>query len=135
MKPVVIQGVLLVVGVELLMLLEHQRQLLLWAAGTAVVLLLLGIRRLLGASAAEPVPEHTPDGPGELLRRWMSGTETRIHWSESTRMDWDRHWRPILARRFEIATGQRRAKDSVAFDATGRMLFGGELWEWVDPSN
>lgn len=135
MKVLVIQGVVLVVGVELLVLLEHQRHLLPWVSGTVLVLLLLSIRRLLGASGTEPVPDQKPDGPGELLRRWMSGTETRIHWSESTRMDWDRHWRPILARRFETATGQRRAKDSAAFDATGKMLFGGELWEWVDPSN
>lgn len=41
----------------------------------------------------------------------------------------------MLARRFEIATGHRQAKDPVAFAATGRMLFGDELWEWVNPNN
>jgi hypothetical protein len=41
----------------------------------------------------------------------------------------------MLARRFAIATGQKQAKDPAAFDATGRMLFGAELWAWVDPNN
>ena len=41
----------------------------------------------------------------------------------------------MLARRYEIATGQRQAKDPVAFLATGKMLFGHELWEWVNPNN
>jgi hypothetical protein len=41
----------------------------------------------------------------------------------------------MLARRFAIATGQKQAKDPAAFDATGRTLFGSELWAWVDPNN
>jgi hypothetical protein len=41
----------------------------------------------------------------------------------------------MLARRYEIATGQRQAKDPAAFMATGRMLFGDELWQWVNPNN
>jgi hypothetical protein len=69
------------------------------------------------------------------LRRWLATTETTIRWSESTRADWDRHLRPMLARRYEIATGERQAKDPNAFQSTGRMLFGAELWEWVNPNN
>ena len=64
----------------------------------------------------------------ESLRGWLSRTQTLIHRSESTRADWDRHLRPMLARRFAIATGQKQAKDRAAFDATGRTLFGPELW-------
>jgi hypothetical protein len=41
----------------------------------------------------------------------------------------------MLARRFAITTGQKQSKDPVAFHATGRMLFGAELWAWVDPNN
>ena len=41
----------------------------------------------------------------------------------------------MLARQFELAAGQRKAKDPSAFDATGRMLFGDRLWQWVDPEN
>jgi hypothetical protein len=69
------------------------------------------------------------------LRRWLSSTQTTICWSDSTRADWDRHLRPMLARRFAIATGQRQAKDPATFSATGQMLFGAELWKWVDPNN
>jgi hypothetical protein len=66
---------------------------------------------------------------------WLSRTETMIHRSESTRADWDRHLRPMLARRFALATGQKQTKDPAAFDATGRTLFGSELWTWVNPNN
>ena len=76
-----------------------------------------------------------PNGLEESLRGWLSRTETLIHRSESTRTDWDRHLRPMLARRFAIATGQQQAKDPAAFHATGQMLFGAELWAWVDPNN
>jgi hypothetical protein len=41
----------------------------------------------------------------------------------------------MLARQFELATGQRKARDPRAFEATGRMLFGPQLWQWVDPEN
>lgn len=134
MKTLALQGALLVLAVELAVLFTHQRQVLLWAAGSAVAVPLIGIRRLLqsggpGSAAA------ALDEPGESLRRWLSGTEARIRWAESTRADWDRRWRPILARRFEVSTGQRRAKHPAAFSATGVMLFGDELWPWVDPGN
>lgn len=136
MKRLVVQGALMVIGVEFLALRLRQRQFVLWTAGIAIAVPLLGIRRLLGASNREPgLGQAIPDEAGDSLRHWLASTESRIHFSESTRMDWDRRWRPILARRFEISTGQRHNKDPVAFDATGRMLFGAELWEWVDPGN
>lgn len=136
MRALAAQGVLLVAGVELLAVVLHQRQLVAWASGIVTAFLLLGIRRMLSESDDGPASEQAiPDAPGESLQRWRSSTESRIRWSESTRTDWDRHWRPVLARRFQTSTGQRRAKDSAAFHATGRMLFGTELWEWVDPGN
>ena len=73
--------------------------------------------------------------PEETLRSWLTRTETLIRRSESTRTDWDRHLRPMLARRFAITTGQSQAKDPAAFDATGQMLFGPQLWAWVNPNN
>jgi hypothetical protein len=104
-------------------------------SGVALALALLAVRWFL-VHEIEPVPaEPGCHDPGESLRRWLSRTETLICWSESTRSDWDRHLRPILARQFEMATGQRQAKDPAAFHATGRMLFGTELWGWVDPEN
>ncbi|OBY32810.1 hypothetical protein [Mycolicibacter kumamotonensis] len=136
MKILALQGFLLVFAVQLAVLFAHRPELLLWAAGFAVAVPLVGIRRLLttggaGSSAGPPVTDEA----GESLRRWLSGTEARIRWAESTRADWDRRWRPILARRFEVSSGQRRGKNPAAFDATGVMLFGDELWPWVDPGN
>ncbi|MEO8814612.1 MAG: hypothetical protein ABI307_12100 [Mycobacterium sp.] len=136
MRTLATQGVLLVAGVELLAVLLHQRQLVAWAAGIVTAFLLLGIRRMFSEfDDGLAGDQEMPDEPGESLLRWRSSTESRIRWSESTRTDWDRHWRPILARNFEISTGQRRAKDSAAFHATGRALFGTDLWQWVDPGN
>jgi hypothetical protein len=54
MKRLVALGALLVVGVEVLALLLHQRQLLLWTSGIAVAVMLVGIRRLLADRTANP---------------------------------------------------------------------------------
>ncbi|HEX7323449.1 MAG TPA: hypothetical protein VF299_11080 [Mycobacterium sp.] len=136
MKALTFLGVSLVGGVEILALLVHQRQLIMAMSGVALALLLFGLRRSMGEASAESISGRVDsDERGEFLRRWLSSTETLVHWSESTRTDWDRHWRPILAQRFEASTGHRRAKDRATFDATGRMLFGTKLWQWVDPSN
>jgi hypothetical protein len=134
MKRLIALGVCLIVGVELLALIVHDQRFVLAASGIALALVLLNIRRFLGRGT-QPAAEPDADDLGDTLRRWLSTTETTIRWSESTRTDWDRHLRPMLARRFEIATGQRQAKDPPAFQATGRMLFGAELWEWVNPNN
>jgi hypothetical protein len=134
MKRLIVLGVCLIIGIELLAFIVHDRRFVLAASGVALALVLTNVRRVLG-HGKEPEAEPDPDDLGESLRRWLSTTETTIRWSESTRTDWDRHLRPMLARRYEIATGQRQAKDRVAYHATGRMLFGAELWEWVNPNN
>ena len=134
MKRLVALGILLIVGIEVLALVMQDRGIVLIAAGTGLALVLLNIRRVLG-HPNKPVIEPDPDDPGEGLRRWLSNTETTIRWSESTRADWDRHLRPMLARRYQLATGQRLTKDPAAFNATGEMLFGSQLWEWVNPNN
>ena len=134
MKRLIVLGVCLIVGVELLALITHDRRFVLAASGVALALVLLNVRRFLGRGT-EPPAEPDPDDLGDSLRRWLSTTETTIRWSESTRSDWDRHLRPMLARRYEMATGQRQAKDPTAFHSTGQMLFGDELWDWVNPNN
>jgi hypothetical protein len=91
--------------------------------GTELLALILHDRRLV------------LDDIGGALRRWLVTTETTIRRSNATRADWDRHLRPMLARRFEIATGHGQAKDPKTFHASGQMLFGPELWEWVNPNN
>jgi hypothetical protein len=134
MKRLIALGVCLIIGIELLVLIVHDRRFVLAASGVALALVLLTVRRFLGRGG-EPEAELDPDDLGNSLRRWLSATETTIRWSESTRSDWDRHLRPMLARRYEMTTGQRQAKDPAAFQSTGRMLFGDELWEWVNPNN
>jgi hypothetical protein len=134
MKKLIALGVCLVVGIELLALILHGRRFLLAASGVALALVLLNVRRDLGRGN-EPAAEPDYDELGDSLRRWLSTTETTIRWSDSTRADWDRHLRPMLARRYEMTTGQKQSKDPVAYYASGRMLFGAELREWVDPNN
>lgn len=134
MKRLVWLGIFLMVGIELLALLLQDRRFVMIAAGVALALVLLNIRRVLGHSQ-EAVIEPDPDGLGDLLRSWLNQTETTIRWSDSTRKDWDRHLRPMLARRFEVTTGHRQAKDPAVFLASGEMLFGSELWQWVNPNN
>lgn len=133
MKKTVALGILLIAGIELLALMWHDHRFVLTASGIGLALVLLDVRRVLGRT--EPAAAPGTDDLGEALRRWLSTTETTIRWSESTRADWDRHLRPILARRYEIAIGQKQSKDPAAFRETGRMLFGAELWEWVNPNN
>lgn len=135
MKALVVQGVLMVIGVQLAALFTGQRQALLWAVSIAVAVPLAGIRRLLTTGSGAADAAEITDSPGELLRQWLSATEARIRWAESTRADWDRRWRPILAGQFEVSTGQGRSKNPAVFAATGAMMFGDELWPWVDPGN
>jgi hypothetical protein len=134
MRKLVALGICLIVGIELMALILHDRRFLLAASGAALALVLLNVRRYLGRGA-ESEDESDPDDRGDSLRRWLATTETTLRWSDSTRADWDRHLRPMLARRYEMTTGQKQSKDPVAYHATGRMLFGVELWEWVNPNN
>lgn len=134
MKKITSLGICLIIGIELLALTQHDRRWVLAASGLGLALVLLSLRRAL-ARGYEADAEPDADDLGDSLRRWLSTTETTIRWSESTRVDWDRHLRPMLARRYEMTTGQRQSKDPVSYHATGRILFGPELWEWVNPNN
>jgi len=134
MKKLIGLCVSVVLCAELSALSLLDRRYVLWVSGTAVLFALVNVRQVLGRKVAPPPPE-TPNALEETLRSWLSRTQTMIHRSESTRAEWDRHLRPILARRFAIATGQKQARDPAAFDATGRTLFGPDLWMWVNPNN
>jgi hypothetical protein len=134
MNRTVILGVSLIASMELLTLVQHAHRFVLAASGVALTLALLSLRRVLGRDP-EQVAEADADELGDSLRRWLAATETTIRWTESSRRDWDLHLRPMLARRYELATGQRQSKDPAAYHAMGRMLFGADLWEWVNPNN
>jgi hypothetical protein len=135
MKKLVAAGVCVVVLVELVALAVLDRELVLVAVGVMVALVLLALRFYLVREPGYDTGAGPANDPAESLRRWLSRTETLISRSETNRRDWDRHLRPMLARQFEMATGQRQAKNRAAFHATGSMLFGADLWAWVDPQN
>lgn len=134
MKRLATVGISLAVGAELITLLLGDRRVVGWVSAIAAALVLLAVRRRLadrGPAPAEPIANDAE----ESLRDWMVRTHTLIQWSESTRGDWDHHLRPTLAREFFMATGAQQAKDPAAMQATGRMVFGDQLWQWVDPQN
>ena len=134
-KKLVAAGLCLLIGVQTLALLMPDRQFVLVVAGVAVAVALLALRWHLARATADDSGGAGVNDAEQSLRRWLSRTETLISWSESSRSDWDRHLRPMLARQFGIATGQKQNKNPDGFRATGRMLFGDDLWAWVDPDN
>jgi hypothetical protein len=134
MKKLVAAGLFVVVLAEVMAVAVLDREWVLGVVGMMVALVLLALRFYLVREPSYEISATTNDA-AESLRRWLSRTETLVGRSESTRRDWDRHLRPMLARQFELATGQRQARNRNAFHATGTMLFGAELWAWVDPQN
>ena len=135
MKKLVAAGFFIVVLVELMAFAVLDRELVLVVVGVMVALVLLALRLYLVREPGYESGGALSDDPAESLRRWLSRTETLVSRSETTRRDWDRHLRPMLARQFAMATGQRQARNHAAFHATGTLLFGPELWAWVDPQN
>jgi hypothetical protein len=134
MKKLVAAGIFIVLLFEVMAIATLDRELVLVTAGAMVALVLLTLRLYLVHEPGDDQASVNNDA-AESLRRWLSRTETLVSRAESTRRDWDRHLRPMLARQFELATGQRQARNHAAFHATGTMLFGTELWAWVDPQN
>lgn len=98
-------------------------------AGLAVFAVQLTLRL---AREGDGPAAAAPDTASESLQRWKAQTEELVRWADGTRGDWDRHLRPKLARDFMLAT---RQKDPAGVDATGRLVFGDDLWQWVDPQN
>ncbi|HEV7423553.1 MAG TPA: hypothetical protein VGO30_27550 [Mycobacterium sp.] len=135
MTKFVIGGICVIMGVGALALSLPDRRLVPWMVGAVTAFALLTVRWLLARDARTAVDESISRDPGETLRRWLSRTETLVERSESSRSDWDKHLRPMLARQFELASGLRKAKNPRAFHATALMVFGAELWAWVDPDN
>lgn len=129
MNRVVAGGFVVIVLVQTMAFLVGP-ELSLPAAGIAVAgLVLLVLTRLAeGPGEAEP----GVDPAAESLQRWREQTLATIAWADTTRGSWDRHLRPRLAREFMLAAGRR---DPETQQATGRMVFGDDLWQWVDPGN
>ena len=131
MTRLVAGGLLIVVLIETLGFIAEP-----WLALPAAGAALAGLVLLLGSRlAGDPVLDDGDarvDAAAEALQRWKAQTESMISRADTTRGDWDRHLRPRLAREFILATNQ---KDPDAQQVTGRMLFGDDLWQWVDPHN
>jgi hypothetical protein len=125
----------LLVAVEIYAVARLDRDYVLTVSGVVLAGAMIAARFALVGERATAPPATEADERGAALRRWVDRTETMVGWSEASRADWDRRLRPMLARQFELATGQRKARDAKAFHATGRMLFGPDLWQWVDPEN
>jgi len=134
-NKVVAGGFLLIIAVELVVLVAPDRRFALWSAAAMAAIALLAVRWLLDRDNADIDDESRARDPAETLRTWLARTETMIQWSEGSRADWDRHLRPMLARQFDLATGQRKSKNPNAFHVTADMVFGRDLWPWVDPDN
>ncbi|KUI30786.1 hypothetical protein AU195_05220 [Mycobacterium sp. IS-1496] len=135
MTRAVAAALVLLLAVEIYAVARLDRDDVLTVSGVALAGALLAARFALAGDDSGPSTATDADERGAALRRWVDRTETMVGWSEASRADWDRRLRPMLARQFELATGQRKAKDVRAFHATGQMLFGAELWQWVDPEN
>jgi hypothetical protein len=131
----VVAGIGVIVGTGALALSLPDRRLIPWIVGAVTAVALLTVRWLLARDVRTAVDDSHARDPGETLRRWLARTENLVQRSESSRSDWDKHLRPMLARQFELASGQRKAKDPRAFRVTALMVFGPELWAWVDPDN
>ena len=126
-------AVVVLIGAQLFALTHPDRRLVYWAGAGVAVVVLLTARWYLTRTAGAVVDDSRARDPAETLRRWRAKTETLIARADTTREDWDKHLRPMLARQFELATGQRKSKDSAVFHATALALFGEQLWPWVDP--
>lgn len=133
---VMASGFLLVLLAELIAIVVARR----WAlpvAGIAVAVLAYELRGNFAGFKPQPVPQPPANEALESLRRWRSQTETLVHWADAGRGEWDRHLRPKFAREFLLATRQKETAaghDQQVAD-TGRMVFGEDLWPWVDPQN
>jgi hypothetical protein len=134
-KALVALSVCLIVAVEAAILTVPDRGPMTLVAAGVAALALLTARWVLTREEQTASDESTARDPAESLRRWLARTEMLVARSETTRSDWDKHLRPMLARQFELATGQRKHKDPRAFVATAQMVFGDELWVWMDPDD
>jgi len=136
MTKIAVPGVLVIVAAQVAAFVLLDRGLVVPAAGVALGVVLIAARRAVAQRTGAGADAGATDDAAALsLQRWSARTETLICWADSSRADWDRRLRPMLARQFALAAGQRKSRDANAFEATGRMLFGEQLWPWVDPDN
>lgn len=134
---VVVTCVIVIAVIELVAV-ERARGLLLIVAGIPVAValgwLIWSLLERAEAGDADAI-DDMDNGPAEMLRRWHARAQMLADRADGSRADWDRHLRPLLAKEFELSSGQRVAKNRRAVEAAGVHQFGPELWRWVDPAN
>ncbi|MBF6190391.1 hypothetical protein U3653_29015 [Nocardia sp. CDC186] len=134
---VVITCVIVIAVIELVAV-ERARGLLLIVAGIPVAValgwLIWSLLERAEAGESDAI-DDMDNGPAEMLRRWHARAQMLADRADGSRADWDRHLRPLLAKEFELSSGQRVAKNRRAVEAAGIHQFGPELWRWVDPAN
>lgn len=131
---IALAGIGLVVLVEVLILRLGQDENLLPIAGLIVAVALFALRAAFGTHRHPTTGQSPAEDRMRSLELWRGRTEILVSWAEGTRGDWDKHLRPQLALEFELATGHRYANDPAAHGESGRMVFGPDLWPWVDPN-
>jgi hypothetical protein len=136
MRALIGFGAFAVIITEAVSFVVTDRETALRCSGVALTLVFVAAGgQLARRTGPSPVETSSDDGTGTALSRWVERTESQIAWSDSTRADWDRRLRPMLARQFERAARQPRSRNPAAFDTAGRVHFGDSLWKWVDPEN
>lgn len=134
-RVLLVSGAAALAATEAALLVFGRREWLPPVAGIAVALTVFLLLQLLAppdADAAQAVPRQ---GHEEVLERWLARAALLTSWSEGSREDWDLHLRPLLAREFALSCGIAKRQDPQAHTAAGLMLFGADLWPWVDPDN
>ncbi|PXX67029.1 hypothetical protein DFR70_103785 [Nocardia tenerifensis] len=137
-RTAIVVGAALVVALIELVAVDRAREALLIAAAVPVAAALGWLVWTLfdrGEPREHQDVDEIENGPAEMLRRWHARAQMLADRADGTRADWDRHLRPLLAKEFELSSGQRVAKNRRATEAAGIHLFGPELWRWVDPAN
>jgi hypothetical protein len=134
MTKIVSMGVLTLVVLEVLLVTGPMREWLLAAGGVVAGVVLLVMRSRLSTDPRATVLPVVDRAAEEALERWRARTAIQISWADGSRGDWDRHLRPVLARDFQLALGRRFDRGVSGLGSAGRMVFGDDLWPWVDPS-
>ncbi|MBH0781569.1 hypothetical protein [Nocardia bovistercoris] len=106
-------------------------QVLAVAAGAIVAVPVLVLATSATPSRASAPATEDDWARAEARRRIRA--EALLRHVDGSRAEWDSRVRPMLAREFRSALGDRARTDSAAADL-GHEILGLELWRWVDPA-
>jgi hypothetical protein len=93
------------------------------AVDLLAVIAILVWRLLFGTRTRSTVDEEPQPEPDPSVDR----ARAIVGWAQGSRLDWDRHVRPVLARELSELLSARRGP------AANESLLGADVWPWVDP--